>query len=158
VLASGIHSIAVTNTPPNNPTIERLEDQISWYDRTSGTNKRWYKWLKGVTMVSGVFVPVAAAVEWGRPFAAGLGVVIVIAEGMQQLNQYQTNWISYRSTSESLKHEKYLFLAGSGPYAASEKPLALLAERVEGLVSQEHAKWVSSQEQTPKKATEAGAG
>ncbi len=148
----------MTNTPPTNPTIERLEDQIAWYGRRSGANQRWYKWLKGVTMVSGVFVPVMAAVEWGRPFTAGLGVVIVLAEGMQQLNQYQTNWISYRSTSEALKHEKYLFLAGSGPYASSPKPLALLAERVEGLVSQEHAKWVSSQEQTPKKSTEASAG
>lgn len=147
----------MTNTPPTNPTIERLEDQISWYDRTSGANKRWYKWLKGVTMVSGVLVPVMAAVSWGRPAAAALGVIIVLAEGLQQLNQYQTNWISYRSTSESLKHEKYLFLAESGPYAAAQKPLALLAERVEGLVSQEHAKWVSSQEQSPKKAAGANA-
>jgi hypothetical protein len=147
----------VTTTAPGNPTIERLEDQISWYERTSGSNKRWYKWLKGVTMVAGVLVPVVAAVEWGRPVAAGLGVVIVLAEGMQQLNQYQTNWISYRSTSESLKHEKYLFLAGGGPYAAAAKPLALLAERIEGMVSQENAKWVSAQEQVGKKAADAGA-
>ena len=31
----------------------------------------------------------------------------------------------------------------AGPYAAVARPDALLAERVEGLVSQEHAAWVS---------------
>jgi hypothetical protein len=53
-------------------------------------------------------------------------------------------WIDYRSTAEQLKHEKYLFLAGSGPYRDLELDEALkrLAERVEERVSTEHAKWV----------------
>jgi len=48
-------------------------------------------------------------------------------------------------TTEQLKHEKYLFLAGSGPYRDLEikEALRLLAERVEERVSTEHAKWVS---------------
>jgi hypothetical protein len=29
---------------------------------------------------------------------------------------YHDLWISYHSTAEHFKHEKYLFLAGSGPY------------------------------------------
>lgn len=74
-------------------------------------------------------------------------MVIVVIEGVQQLNQFEANWISYRFTCEALKHEKYLYLAQAGPYGATEKPLALLAERIEGLVSQENAKWVSSREQ-----------
>jgi uncharacterized protein DUF4231 len=69
-----------------------------------------------------------------------------VCEGLQQLNQYQANWISYRSTSEALKHEKFLFLATAGPYAVALDPRVLLAERVESLVSQEHAKWASGQE------------
>jgi hypothetical protein len=46
----------------------------------------------------------------------------------------------------ALKHEKYLYLANAGPYAAATTPRALLAERIESLVSQEHAKWASVQE------------
>jgi hypothetical protein len=81
---------------------------------------------------------------------AVLGLVILIVEGLQQLNQYQTNWISYRSTCEALKHEKYLFLAAAGPYAKVDDPLPLLAERIEGLISQENAKWISTQQQPGK--------
>ncbi|MGI8569091.1 MAG: DUF4231 domain-containing protein [Methylocella sp.] len=48
-------------------------------------------------------------------------------EGLQQLNQYQANWIAYRSTSEALKHEKFLFLAKAGPFAAAADPHVLLS-------------------------------
>lgn len=70
----------------------------------------WYKWLKSVTILSALFVPVLSTVEWGRPYAAGLGIAIAAAEGLQQMNQFQATWIAYRSTCESLKHEKYLYL------------------------------------------------
>ena len=49
----------------------------------------------------------------------------------------------YRSTAEALKHERYLYLAAAGPYGGDDR-VRVLAERVEGLVSQEHAKWTES--------------
>jgi hypothetical protein len=130
----------------NDPILERLEDQISWYDRRSQSNQRWFKWLKAIVILTGSVIPFLAAT--GAPsFLTGfLGVLIVFLEGLQHLNQYQYNWIIYRSTCESLKHEKYLYLARAGPYAFTDNPRALLAERVESLVSQEHAKWVSLRE------------
>ena len=81
---------------------------------------------------------------------AGLGVLITILEGLLHLNQYQQNWITYRSTCESLKHEKYVYLGHASPYAQVDDPRALLAERIESLVSQEHAKWASVQQQDSK--------
>ena len=75
---------------------------------------------------------------------------IPAGEGLQQLQQYQQNWITYRATCERLKHEKFLFAARAGPYASSE-PEALLAERVESLVSQEHAAWVSQREEAARR-------
>ena len=73
-------------------------------------------------------------------------------EGLQQLQQYQQNWTTYRSTCERLKHEKYLYLAQAGPYTKAPRPDALLAERVEGLVSQEHAAWVSQQQEASRRS------
>lgn len=84
----------------------------------------------------------------------GAGAFIVVLEGLQQLQQYQQNWTTYRSTCERLRHEKYLFLARAGSYATAPAPEALLAERVEGLVSQEHAAWVSHRDDTAAKAGE----
>ena len=62
---------------------------------------------------------------------------------------YNDLWTTYRATAEQLKHEKFLFLARSGPYRTlrEEEALRLLAERVEERVSTEHAKWVSERTQ-----------
>jgi hypothetical protein len=130
------------------PTVSRLEDQIAWYDAKSGENQRRFKVLKAIQLIAAAAIPVAATFDADVAVAAVLGGLIVVVEGFQQLNQYQQNWMLYRSNAEALKHEKYLFLARAGPYARSENGVALLADRIEGLISQEHAKWVSARQET----------
>ncbi len=136
--------------PDVDPTLERLEDQIGWYDRKSSRNQKVYKWIKVVEIGAAALVPFAAGFKMRPEVAGGLGVIVTVLEGLLHLNQYQHNWITYRSTCESLKHEKYLYLAQAGPYAAAANAHTLLAERIESLVSQEHAKWAAGQEQTAK--------
>jgi hypothetical protein len=130
------------------PALARLEDQIDWYDRKSASSQRAFKLLKVWTISVAALVPllVAFGMTDARVMAA-LTASIAVVEGIQQLNQYQANWIAYRSTCETLKHEKFLYLSKAGSYGAAENPSVLLAERIEGLVSQEHAKWTSGQEQ-----------
>jgi hypothetical protein len=133
---------------PGDVTMARLDDQIDWYDRRSSRNQRTYKVLKIVVIVIAALIPLLSGTQLLVPplLLGAMGAVIVVIEGIQQLGQYQSNWISYRSTSEALKHEKYLYLAKAGPYANATDAHALLAERVESLVSQEHAKWASTQQ------------
>lgn len=139
--------------PESDPIIERLEDQLDWYDRKSLANQRAYKRIKVVEILAAATIPLLAAV--GRPqismVTGGLGVLITVLEGMLHLNQYQQNWINYRSTCEALKHEKYTYLGKAAPYRNVPDPHALLTERIESLVSQEHAKWASTQQQEPGK-------
>jgi len=126
----------------------RLQDQIAWYDRKSQANQRWFKRLKVGQIVTAAAIPVAAAASVPVAVVGAAGAVIVVLEGLQQLQQYQQNWTTYRSTCEQLKHEQFLFMAQAGPYAIAPDPEAMLAERVESLVSQEHAAWVSHREET----------
>ena len=141
---------------PSGPAWERLESQVDWYDRKSNQNQHWFKRLKVLQIVTAAAIPVAAALGvHAKPIGAA-GALIVVLEGLQQLQQYQQNWTTYRSTCERLKHEKYLFLAGAGPYTKAPRPEALLAERVEGLVSQEHAAWVSQQQEATKRTGDTG--
>jgi hypothetical protein len=128
------------------PTLERLDDQIGWYDLRSIRAQRWYKGLKLIQVGSGAIIPFLAGIHAPPWSTASFGVLIVILEGIKQLNQYQHNWIIYRSTCEYLKHEKYLFAAKAGPYSKAENPTVLLAERIESLVSQEHANWFPSKD------------
>jgi Protein of unknown function (DUF4231) len=135
-------------------TMERLDDQIAWYEDRSGRNQRSYKVMKIAVIVLAALIPLLSGLNvpsiglTGVPtwVLGALGALIAIVEGIQQVGQYHENWISYRSTSESLKHEKFLYLAKAGPYAAAADPRVLLAERVESLASEEHAKWTSLQE------------
>ena len=129
--------------------MERLEDQLAWYDRKSMASQRAYKRIKVTEILAAAIIPFLAALR--RPdlamMTAGLGVLVTVLEGMLHLNQYQQNWINYRSTCEALKHEKYTYLGKAAPYTNVPDPHALLAERIESLVSQEHAKWASTQQQ-----------
>jgi hypothetical protein len=125
------------------PTWDRLEDQIGWYDRKSGDNQRRYKWLKLLEIAVAASLPVVAAVHSPVWVTGGLAAVIVVLEGAQHLYQYQQNWISYRSTAEALKHERYLYLAPGGTLYR-RRPAQAARGGLEGLVSQEHAKWTAS--------------
>jgi uncharacterized protein DUF4231 len=128
------------------PTWERLENQLSWYDRKSRDSQRRYTWLKLLELAVAASLPVVAGIHSPVWVTGGLAAVIVVLEGAQHLYQFQERWITYRSTAEALKHERYLYLAKAGPYAAEDRHREL-AERLEGLVSQEHAKWAASHQE-----------
>ncbi len=139
----------VAMTPPswaeNHPAWLRLEDQLAWYDRKSRYAQRWYKWLKIIQVVLAISIPIVSQIvdgigKWLTSIAGGL---IAVIEAVQHMNQYSTLWITYRSTAERLKHEKFLFLSVAGPYRGLTEPERLigLAERVEEHVSTEHANW-----------------
>lgn len=130
----------------DNPTIKRLEEQIKWYDRKSSLNQQFFRWLKILEIIVAAFIPFLSGISAPAILTGGAGVLIVVLEGLQHLFQFQHNWITYRSTCENLKHEKYLWLAKAGPYTKIENPDAVLADRIESLISQEHAKWIAGQE------------
>jgi hypothetical protein len=134
---------AVPPPAAEDPTWDRLEDQLGWYDRKSRDDQRRYKWLKLLEIAVAASLPVVAAVHSPVWVTGGLAAVIVVLEGAQHLYQFQEHWITYRSTAEALKHERYLYLAQAGPYVGEDRH-SELAERLEGLVSQEHAKWTAS--------------
>jgi hypothetical protein len=134
----------------NDETLRRLDDQISWYDKHSGRQRRSFYLLKLVTIVAAATIPLLAIIlldaYLNKIVTSSLGALIVVIEGIQQLFQFQTNWILYRSACESLKREKYLYLGNAGPYAAADNPHSLLAERIESLITLEIASWTTSQQ------------
>lgn len=133
-----------------NPTLKRLEEQIDWYDKKSALNQNCFKRIKIIELIAAALIPLLAGLSTLIPYPAiitgSLGALIVVLESLQGLYQFQSNWISYRSSCEGLRHEKYLWLAKAGHYADAKDPDRLLAERIESLISTEHAKWVSAQE------------
>lgn len=75
-------------------TIGRLEEQIQWYDRKSRYNQRSYKLLKGTEIVAAALIPFSAGLRLSVFVTGTLGVLFVLLEGIQSLNQYHANWIA----------------------------------------------------------------
>ena len=143
--SEGIPLVSVPDSIGLHPAWERLNDQLGWYDSKSIHCQNWYKRLKFIQISLAVLIPLLSQLEpelakWTTSIA---GVTIAVLESMQHLNQYSTLWVTYRSTAERLKHEKFLFLSAAGPYKGQAEPerLIALAERVEEHVSAEHANW-----------------
>ena len=143
---------AASANPIADPIMGRLDDQIKWYSDKSSHCQRFYKRIKLTEIIAAALIPfvVGARIPYAAWVAGGLGVLITVLEGVLQLYQYQQIWTTYRATAEAMKHEKFIYLAKGGPYATATDPRALLAERVEGLGSQENSKWASLVQQEQK--------
>jgi Protein of unknown function (DUF4231) len=145
----------MTDLSIDDPIQKRLEDQLAWYSQKSGAARRAFKRIKVTEIVSAALIPFFTGQTW--PYVnymiGGLGVLITVLEGILHLNEYQQNWSEYRNTAESLKHEKFLFLAKAGPYAGAADPRSMLAERVEALISQENSQWVAALQKSAQSQT-----
>ncbi len=140
----------------DNSGYPRLENQIRWYDDKSIRAQRSFRVLKTIQIFVAALIPVASLIEPTNAVIPGsLGAVILILEGLQELGMYRQNWQKYRSSCESLQHEKYLYMAASGPYAglSDDEIKRVLAERIEALISEEHTNWVVQFKDTGKAKT-----
>jgi Protein of unknown function (DUF4231) len=129
-------------------TLKRLDDQLGWYGERSRWNQLWYRNLRITVIVLAASIPVLSSIEADvvpRWVLGALGALVAVIEGVLQVFQFHANWISYRATGEALKREKSLYLAKAGSYRAADRDV-LLAERIEALMTEENAKWASSQE------------
>jgi len=122
----------------------RVDDQIGWYDKKSQSAQCWFKWLRGSEIVAAAAIPLIAGFA-ADPFPVTLvvgilGASIAIIAAAISLNQFQENWTEYRTTCESLKHEKFLYLTKAEPYH-EEEPFRLFVQRVESLISKENSAW-----------------
>ncbi len=122
----------------------RLDDQINWYSTKSTENKKRFHGLQITIIIVGVVIPLINLIDFAptetRIFSSIFGAVIVAITGILQLKKYHENWISYRSTEEALKKEKYTFENSAGQYSGlkDEEKLKLLVENVESIISSQN--------------------
>ena len=63
------------------PTLERLEHQIGWYDRKSNYSQRVYKWLEFIEIMAAALVPLSAGLGMPALVTGSLGVLIAATRG-----------------------------------------------------------------------------
>jgi len=123
---------------------DRLEDQINWMDGKSTSNKKRYQWLKLIVIILSVAIPfLVLMIDVWPPckyVVAGAGVLIAALEGISSLYEYQSNWLNYRKTLESLQREKFMFATKSGLYKKNNT-FQFFVERVESILESENQSW-----------------
>ena len=132
--------------------IERVDDQIEWYEKKSATNKSRHLSFNVLIIVFAAFIPLIsgfsdeislAVGDW--PVAPNLlvavfGVFTSIFTGISALNKYQEKWTTYRITGESLKREKLLYQTRTIPYNTASA-FNQFVRNIENLMSEENTIW-----------------
>ena len=137
--------------PGDDSVLQYLDGQLDWYDARGSANRQMFQRLKIAVVFAAALIPFVSAIS-AIPVqvTGGLGVLIVVLEQIQQMNQYSANWISYRAIAEKLRRERLLYSARAGVYATVSDPAALLAERMDEATSREQAQWLSNREKAQK--------
>ena len=129
----------------------RLDDQINWYDRKSIQNQKTYKMLQLILIVSAASIPFISGyvdkLVYLQYLLGAIGVLVAAITGLISLYKFQENWTAYRTTCESLQHEKYLYHTKTDPYHG-KNAFNLLVQRVEMLISKENSSWADIMKKT----------
>ncbi|GIJ47377.1 hypothetical protein Val02_42630 [Virgisporangium aliadipatigenens] len=121
---------------------KRLEQYQGWYDTKAVKTKRMYLWMRTVSVVGGVLVPVILNIDgnWARVLATATSLLVAVAVALESVYRYRDQWKNYRSTEQILGHERIHFLTRTGLYQALDDAAAYraLVERVEGAIQAEN--------------------
>jgi len=159
------------DAPPHfgNFLINRLGDQITWYDKKSGFFKRKWESARRWVIILSAAIPFLVGMI-GMPFSDGqanptfdliikiivgaAGVTIAILEGFNSLYKSQDHYIDYRMTAEKLRQEFSFFMGRSGPYTglSSDGAFTLLVAQSEDIMAKENNKWSEISRQNDKAA------
>lgn len=125
----------------------RVDNQIEWYDKKSQSAQKRYKIFTYIILGASVLIPLSINIlpvnTLTKIITSSLGIFSTLAQGVINLNDYNTNWVEYRTICETLKKEKFMFIYAAGVYENKENRFTYFVERIESIVSQENVNWAN---------------
>jgi hypothetical protein len=126
----------------------RVDNQIEWFCNKSQSNQKTFKILRLAEVIFAAAIPILVGHisdgDTALKIAVGiLGAAIAVISGLLAIYKHQENWIHYRTVSEVLKREKFLFLTKTLPYEKSD-PYGLFVKTIENILSKENNRWESN--------------
>jgi hypothetical protein len=140
---------AIAGVAADDPVLAHLDSQIRWYDDNSKRSMTAHFRLRSAQILVAAVIPVTQVFLDGVPARITAGVLaalVAVVQGIDSLHHYGDHYVSWRATTQQLWRERFLFAAGAGAYKSAVPPqgptaLALLAERVDAVESQENHQW-----------------
>ena len=143
---------------------ERVEDQITWYDKRSDEYQNQFKRLRIGQIIFASIIPFLTGFADDHveiQIAIGvLGVIVAVLAAIDGLLKPQQLWLEYRTTAETLKHQKFLYQTRTPPYH-EDNAFNLFVENIENIISNENSRWaqqMSKQEAQEKQQENQHAG
>ena len=130
---------------------DRIDDQLSYYDRQATKMKSYYMTNRKVTAIVAVLIPVMGGLYLplnilGQNFdlwrilitVAGLCVAILVS--LEGVLHHREQWQNFRTTSEFIKAQKFLFFNRVDEYGgvSDEEAFKTLVMRVEAAIKNEN--------------------
>ena len=144
---------------------ERLEQYYSWYDSKAVASKARYLWIRSVSAVASVLIPVVSNVElsfaaWGSDvdlgnlIVSGLGVAVASLMALEGVYHHREQWKNSRSTAEYLRSQRVLYEHRAEDYFGLDdaRAFAQLIGRVERAIAEENAVTLSVLTRTEQKS------
>lgn len=133
-----------------NYIINRVINQIEWYDKKATEKQKRYKILTIIAIILTGVVPILSlftSTKCGFAFSVIVSIcsgTAAVFNSIVMLCAYQKLWIQYRSSCEILKSELFRFLTKAGEYKniPQEERFDLLVSRSETLLCEEFQTWV----------------
>ncbi len=120
---------------------QEVDAVFQWYNRQATRARKAYQVLRVLVLVTGATVTVLAASAASPILTASLAAAVVVLEGLQQVFQFQKNWISYRSSAEGLRFHWFLYAARRAPYDDDRTRADRLAQVMREVTTKENAGW-----------------
>ncbi len=128
---------------PEEYIAERVNPFLEWYDKKAKRFKRFYLWMRSITVLGGAIVPVLINLQINNIeiITTFISVLVIVFISLESVFHFREQWKNYRSTYQSLSSEYFNFVTADGPYREQEAQEAFLnfVERVEGAISSENA-------------------
>jgi hypothetical protein len=120
-----------------------LQDQRRWYSKKATRSKKWAQWLAVTVLAAGgltTVVQIVPAELWVKLVTAALGLIVVLAKGVERIWNFEETWQGYRKASERMKREYRLYINGAGDYRQAgdeEQAYLRFVEAIEAIIAEE---------------------
>ena len=114
----------------------RVDAEIKYYERAANKMRKTHLRIQTSVIVGALLVPVLVNApelipDLSVPIRLSVTIVsllVAILNGLANLGKPGELWLTYRMTQEHLKHEKFLFLTGSGKYVDADNQFSVFVE------------------------------
>jgi hypothetical protein len=114
------------------------------YNQGATTNRFRYQLAKITTLIVAATVTVLAATGAPAAVTASLAGSAVVLGGAEQLYQWHSHWLSYRSSAETLRRQAFAYVAGVSPYDDPLTRRRHLASVLQEVTASENAAWAET--------------